>query len=531
MTSPLSSGPDGAPGPASPAASPGQSPQRKPLLAHVEGAAVVSKIARPPPHSPQLTYPDGALPGGGAALTLTSPGGGGVGVGSGGRARPRGGGAGAGGGGGGARTGVVVQQPSRTPASGPMFSWSRARHHPRQYEQPQDEAAGTQTADPPSQDDLSSVHKNALHTTTTPPSDITTPPTMGDGHQDGSGEGQDPGATSCTSPSVGEEAGGPSGTLSPSPEDYQKPVFKLSDGSDYSDDYTQMTEASLSSLGAEGEDLEEVGNGGGDPGHANGSSVCSDVFSDRSSDTGGTLESSEPLDLGGVAGGDDVTDPELNNVNDDDDDDDEEDIPKVFGRMKLDGIDSPTERTLLLASGEVALPLDPVNPSEDPEEPETVTTPEITLEEVFDLQRDILDETRLPAAYDDDNDDGRGGFYEDREFDFLKAQPVKRSTSLKSYKTPPGTPKRKMVRFADALGLDLESVRHILNLEAPPRIPQSATKDLQLEIADDRGYKAPTQGARYLTACFAQPGINPTFPLMVGAHLISFPGEGGLLTL
>lgn len=76
-----------------------------------------------------------------------------------------------------------------------------------------------------------------------------------------------------------------------------------------------------------------------------------------------------------------------------------------------------------------------------------------------------------------------GGSFEDREFDFLKAEPIKRSTSLKTNKTPPGTPSRKkVVRFADALGLDLESVRHILNLEAPPKIPATALKDLKVNM-------------------------------------------------
>ena len=77
--------------------------------------------------------------------------------------------------------------------------------------------------------------------------------------------------------------------------------------------------------------------------------------------------------------------------------------------------------------------------------------------------------------------DSKGGLYEDREFDFLKTENVKRSTSLKTYKTPPGTPSRKKaVRFADALGLDLEDVRHVLNLDDPPNIPASAMKDLKV---------------------------------------------------
>ena len=98
--------------------------------------------------------------------------------------------------------------------------------------------------------------------------------------------------------------------------------------------------------------------------------------------------------------------------------------------------------------------------------------------------------------------------YEDREFDFLKAEPVRRSTSLKTYKTPPGTPHRKKaVRFADVLGLDLESVRHILNLEEPPTVPPSAMKDLKVGLEEEHK----TEGARYLTACFSQPGAAPNF--------------------
>lgn len=71
-------------------------------------------------------------------------------------------------------------------------------------------------------------------------------------------------------------------------------------------------------------------------------------------------------------------------------------------------------------------------------------------------------------------------FSEDREFDFLKAPLLPRSSSLKSRKTtPPGTPThRKSVRFADALGLDLELIRHILNPDDPPDVPSTAMRFL-----------------------------------------------------
>lgn len=110
------------------------------------------------------------------------------------------------------------------------------------------------------------------------------------------------------------------------------------------------------------------------------------------------------------------------------------------------------------------------------------------------------------------DDSNRGAFFEDREFDFLKTERPRRSTSLKTYKTPPGTPSRKKgVRFADALGLDLESVRHILNLDSPPKIPDYAIKDLQVGLEDEHK----TEGARYLSALFSQPAGRPDFLMRV----------------
>lgn len=61
---------------------------------------------------------------------------------------------------------------------------------------------------------------------------------------------------------------------------------------------------------------------------------------------------------------------------------------------------------------------------------------------------------------------------------------ILRSISLKTGKTPPGTPSRKkMVRFADVLGLDLEDVRHIMSGDVPT-IPSSAYTDLNLKDID-----------------------------------------------
>ncbi|XP_072753564.1 uncharacterized protein Gbs-76a isoform X2 [Anoplolepis gracilipes] len=62
-----------------------------------------------------------------------------------------------------------------------------------------------------------------------------------------------------------------------------------------------------------------------------------------------------------------------------------------------------------------------------------------------------------------------------------RPQRVRRCSSLKTGKTPPGTPHRKkIVRFADKLGLDLADVRTFL--DEIPKIPNSAYSDL---IYDD----------------------------------------------
>ncbi|KAK8782824.1 hypothetical protein V5799_015835 [Amblyomma americanum] len=100
---------------------------------------------------------------------------------------------------------------------------------------------------------------------------------------------------------------------------------------------------------------------------------------------------------------------------------------------------------------------------------------------------------RDSAADSDDEDGGRGVLV--------------RSTSLKSGKSPPGTPfKKKIVRFADALGLDLAAVRTIVSEELP-MVPASAFSHLQLAPV----VRSPPPCTLELKALFAQPGASPTF--------------------
>jgi protein phosphatase 1 regulatory subunit 3A/B/C/D/E len=119
------------------------------------------------------------------------------------------------------------------------------------------------------------------------------------------------------------------------------------------------------------------------------------------------------------------------------------------------------------------------------------------------------------------------------EFDYVDSATIRRCISLKSSKTPPGTPHRKKaVRFADVLGLDLATTKQILNHDDPPNVPDSATRGLT--ITDDKlfehyfdmskppeFYAPPAPPVRHLCACFAQPGFSPDFLRRVEERCVS----------
>ena len=125
------------------------------------------------------------------------------------------------------------------------------------------------------------------------------------------------------------------------------------------------------------------------------------------------------------------------------------------------------------------------------------------------------------------------GQSETTEFDYLDARPIRRCISLKTSKTPPGSPHhKKEVRFADVLGLDLASVKHIRNQEDPPIVPDSATKGLNVDeryfavwpfALGGRGtaVEPAVQRVRHLCACFAQPGYSPDFSRRVDERRVS----------
>ena len=106
---------------------------------------------------------------------------------------------------------------------------------------------------------------------------------------------------------------------------------------------------------------------------------------------------------------------------------------------------------------------------------------------------------------------------EELENEFQHCLTVRRATSLKTYKTPPGSPHRKKeVRFADALGLDLESVGHIISTTEPPIVPASATRHLKI---DSNG--SSTSRRRILHPCFPEPGLSPNFAARVAERCVA----------
>ncbi|XP_068148816.1 glycogen-binding subunit 76A [Drosophila tropicalis] len=95
--------------------------------------------------------------------------------------------------------------------------------------------------------------------------------------------------------------------------------------------------------------------------------------------------------------------------------------------------------------------------------------------------------------------------------DDCRPQRVRRCSSLKTGKTPPGTPgRKKIVRFADVLGLDLADVKTFL--DEIPTIPKSAFEDLEiLESEPPLQLLLGPKPDRLLMPLFQQPGGLPTF--------------------
>ncbi|XP_065079796.1 glycogen-binding subunit 76A isoform X2 [Ochlerotatus camptorhynchus] len=100
----------------------------------------------------------------------------------------------------------------------------------------------------------------------------------------------------------------------------------------------------------------------------------------------------------------------------------------------------------------------------------------------------------------------------DEDEDFVRPQRIRRCSSLKTGKTPPGTPgRKKFVRFADVLGLDLADVKTFV--DEVPKIPKQAYEDLDfcLEPPAIQEISLGPKADRVLVPLFQQPGALPCF--------------------
>ncbi|XP_053957214.1 glycogen-binding subunit 76A [Anastrepha ludens] len=97
----------------------------------------------------------------------------------------------------------------------------------------------------------------------------------------------------------------------------------------------------------------------------------------------------------------------------------------------------------------------------------------------------------------------------DDEEDDCRPQRVRRCSSLKTGKTPPGTPgRKKIVRFADVLGLDLADIKTFL--DEIPTIPKSAFEDLEV-LESEPPLQLGPKSDKLLMPLFQQPGGLPKF--------------------
>lgn len=144
---------------------------------------------------------------------------------------------------------------------------------------------------------------------------------------------------------------------------------------------------------------------------------------------------------------------------------------------------------------------------EEEQKPDLECEIEAVSEEVFDQDK-VLEEITtidsketLPEA-ESVKKESDGEEYE-------RVPRIRRCSSLKTGKTPPGTPgRKKIVRFADVLGLDLADVRTFL--DEVPKIPKSAYEYLDLTMPSQEIQLGPAL-EKVLVPMFQQPGCLPGF--------------------
>ncbi|XP_055609649.1 glycogen-binding subunit 76A isoform X2 [Uranotaenia lowii] len=146
---------------------------------------------------------------------------------------------------------------------------------------------------------------------------------------------------------------------------------------------------------------------------------------------------------------------------------------------------------------------------EEPEEEDL--SPQVELAEVEKKLQDCGITQEDETKQQDHKREGLSSGDEDE--DFSRPQRIRRCSSLKTGKTPPGTPgRKKIVRFADVLGLDLADVKTFV--DEVPKIPKSAYEDLEINLEPTMPVQQICLGPkadRVLVPLFQQPGALPCF--------------------
>lgn len=144
---------------------------------------------------------------------------------------------------------------------------------------------------------------------------------------------------------------------------------------------------------------------------------------------------------------------------------------------------------------------------EEPDE-EDPNSPKVEMAEV----EKMLQEAEQKEAASSSSEHKREGLSSgDEDEECCRPQRIRRCSSLKTGKTPPGTPgRKKIVRFADVLGLDLADVKTFV--DEVPKVPKQAYEDLEINIEPVQTQICLGPRAdRVLVPLFQQPGALPCF--------------------
>lgn len=126
---------------------------------------------------------------------------------------------------------------------------------------------------------------------------------------------------------------------------------------------------------------------------------------------------------------------------------------------------------------------------------------------------EIPEDTKIYLSPDAKENDDETSSSDTSSF-YVPPDNIKRSASLKTGKTPPGTPgRKKFVRFADAMGLDLQQIRTFK--DEIPIVPPSAFKDLERSQMNTwtfvSGNSTRSSSHRRLILLFQPPSQAPGF--------------------